>query len=142
MADPGERHRGARLPYFWTKLRPDGPKKNSLRPPPPRLSLGLDDDRPSPPTLTEGLDPPLVGVGKKRKGRKKNKTTTVYRLPLLKLPNLCVVGARFLSKKISALGVHNPERATPTLGLRHGIDRFIFRNNLEPLIPRETPLCL
>ena len=86
MADPGERPRGARLPYFWTKLRPDGPKKNSLRPP-PRLSLGLDDDRPSPPTLTEGLDPPLVGVGKKRKGRKKNKTTTVYRLPLLKLPN-------------------------------------------------------
>ena len=28
--------RGTRLtPYFWTKLRPQGPKKRLLRPPPP-----------------------------------------------------------------------------------------------------------
>ena len=40
--------RGTRLPpYFWTKLRPQGPKKRLLRPPPSPLSQGLDD-RPPP----------------------------------------------------------------------------------------------
>ena len=40
-------------PYFWTKLRPKGPKKNFSRPPPLPLSRGLDDRAPS---LSEGLD--------------------------------------------------------------------------------------
>ena len=48
-------------PYFWTKLRPDGPKKFFWRAPPPRLSRGLDDRPPSPP-LSEGVDPPLSYV--------------------------------------------------------------------------------
>ena len=43
-------------PYFWTKLRPEGPKKIFLETtPPPLLSQGLDDRLP----LSEDLDPPL-----------------------------------------------------------------------------------
>ena len=42
-----------------------------------------------------------VEVGKKRTERKKNKTS-VYGLPLLRLPNLCMVGARFVGKLINA----------------------------------------
>ena len=38
--------RGARPPYFYTKMRPEGPKKNFETAPPP-LSQGLDD-RPTP----------------------------------------------------------------------------------------------
>ena len=30
VADPGERPGEPALPYFWTKLRPEGPKKNSF----------------------------------------------------------------------------------------------------------------
>ena len=37
--------------YFWTKLRPEGRKKNFAPPPhPPHLSKGLDDRQPPPPT--------------------------------------------------------------------------------------------
>ena len=43
--------RGTRPPYFWIKLRPEGPDRA------PHLSKGLDD-RPSPP-LSQGLDPAL-----------------------------------------------------------------------------------
>ena len=42
--------RGARVsPYFWTKLRPEGPDRA------PPLSKGLDDRSP----LSQGLDPAL-----------------------------------------------------------------------------------
>ena len=45
-------------PYFKTKLRPEGPKKIFLRPPP--LSQGMDPPAlPSPP-LSEGLNPTLL----------------------------------------------------------------------------------
>ena len=45
---------GPAPPYFWTKLRAKGPKKNFSRPPPPLpLSRGQDDRTPS---LSEGLD--------------------------------------------------------------------------------------
>ena len=43
--DPGDP--ASPPPYFWTKLRPQGPKKRLLRPPPSPLSQGLDD-RPPP----------------------------------------------------------------------------------------------
>ena len=44
-------------PYFQTKLRREGAKKNIfLSPPPPPLSHGLDDH---PSNLSEGLHPPL-----------------------------------------------------------------------------------
>ena len=39
-------------PYFWTKLRLEGPKKNFLRLPSPLLSQALDD---CPAPLSEGL---------------------------------------------------------------------------------------
>ena len=42
--------RGTLPPYFWTKLRPEGPDRA------PHLSKGLDDH---PPTLSQGLDPAL-----------------------------------------------------------------------------------
>ena len=51
VADPGEGP-----PHFSTKLRPEGPKKFLLRPPPP-LSQGPDD---RPPLLSESLDPQLI----------------------------------------------------------------------------------
>ena len=44
--------RGTLPPYFWTKLRPEGPDHA------PHLSKGLDD-HPPPPTLSQGLDPTL-----------------------------------------------------------------------------------
>ena len=48
VVDPGERA----PPYFWTKLRPKGPKKffgeTAPPPPPPPLSKGLDDPTPTP----------------------------------------------------------------------------------------------
>ena len=34
VADPGEGPRGSTPPYFWTKLRPEGPKKFFLETPP------------------------------------------------------------------------------------------------------------
>ena len=47
---------GARVPpYFWTKMRPEGPKNFFWRPALP-LSQGLDDRAPP---LSEGLDPLL-----------------------------------------------------------------------------------
>ena len=43
VADLGEGPGGAApSPYFWTKLRPEGPKKCFWRPPPSPLSQGLD----------------------------------------------------------------------------------------------------
>ena len=51
MGDPGEEPGGALPSYFWTKLRPEGPKKKFL-------SKGLDDC-PPPHLLSEGLNPPL-----------------------------------------------------------------------------------
>ena len=50
VANPGQ---GLAPPYFWTKLRPKGPKKIFSRPPPLPLSRGQDDRTPS---LSEGLD--------------------------------------------------------------------------------------
>ena len=44
VEDPGL---GAHPPYFWTKLRPNGPKKIFWRRPPPLLFQGLDDLPPS-----------------------------------------------------------------------------------------------
>ena len=44
-------------PYFWTKMRPEEPKKSFLETWPPHLSQGLDDRRP--PSLSEGLDQSL-----------------------------------------------------------------------------------
>ena len=44
--------RGTRPPYFWTKLRPEGPDRAS------HLSKGLDD-HPPPTPLFQGLDPAL-----------------------------------------------------------------------------------
>ena len=44
MADPGEGPGGPGPPsYFWTKLRPEGPKKTFFgdRPPPPSKDLNL-----------------------------------------------------------------------------------------------------
>ena len=49
-------------PFFWTKLRPEGPKKflETAHPPPaPCLRAQGLDDFPSPSPLSEGLDPPL-----------------------------------------------------------------------------------
>ena len=45
VTDPGEGPGGGGLAllYFWTKLRPEGPKKFFPRPPRPLLSKGLDD---------------------------------------------------------------------------------------------------
>ena len=60
--------RGGRpSPYFWTKLRPEEPKKlflrkNFLLRPGPPLSQGLDKRPPPPPPhfpLSKDLDPPL-----------------------------------------------------------------------------------
>ena len=49
----GGSRRGARgtwaSPYFWTKLRPEGPKKFFLGDRPPSLSVGLVDPQPPPP---------------------------------------------------------------------------------------------
>ena len=50
VANPGQ---GLAPPYFWTKLRPKGPKKIFSRPPPLPVSRGPDDRTPS---LSEGLD--------------------------------------------------------------------------------------
>ena len=49
VADPGKGLGGPPPPpYFWTKLRPDGPKKIFWKtPPPPILFQGLDDLPPS-----------------------------------------------------------------------------------------------
>ena len=44
VEDPGL---GAHPPYFWTKLRPDGPKKIFWKTPPALLFQGLDDLPPS-----------------------------------------------------------------------------------------------
>ena len=62
VADPGEwpGERRPPPPYFWTKLRPEGPKKNLGGGPVFPLSKGLDDP-PSPP-LSQGLDPALHTV--------------------------------------------------------------------------------
>ena len=38
---------GACPPYFWAKLRPEGPEKKKILRPPPSLSQGLDDRPPS-----------------------------------------------------------------------------------------------
>ena len=62
--------------HFWTKLRPEGPKKYFGIPPPPPLSKGLDD-RPTPLPLSQGLDPALVIV-------------LYYSFELKKLPQLRV----------------------------------------------------
>ena len=43
VEDPGL---GAHPPYFWTKLRPDGPKKIFWRRPPPPLLFQILDDLP------------------------------------------------------------------------------------------------
>ena len=45
--------------------------------------------------------------------------------------------------KITTTGAHNPERATPILGLCQGAftDRFIFRHILEQFFPRKWNLC-
>jgi len=48
VADPGEGP-----PHFSTKLRPEGPKKFFLRPPPTYLRAPL-------PKLSGGLDPQLI----------------------------------------------------------------------------------
>ena len=48
VVDPGGP--GGPPSYFSTKMRPEGPKKIFLRPPPPPLSQGLDD-RPPPPLI-------------------------------------------------------------------------------------------
>ena len=59
MADPtGGAGEAGSPPYFWTKLRPEGPKNFFLRPPPP-LSQGLGDRPHPPPPLSEALDPSL-----------------------------------------------------------------------------------
>ena len=50
VANPGQ---GPAPPYFWTKLRAKGPKKNFQDRPPLPLSRGQDDRTPS---LSEGLD--------------------------------------------------------------------------------------
>ena len=52
VTDPGK---GASLIFFSIKLRPEGPKKILLDPPP---SLGLDDRSP----FSEGLDRDLDGI--------------------------------------------------------------------------------
>ena len=44
-ADPGEGPGGPASPVFWTKLRPEGPKKKGR---PPSSSQGLDDLPPPP----------------------------------------------------------------------------------------------
>ena len=44
VADPGEGPGGPAPPYFYTKLRPEGPRKNFWDP--PSLSKGLDDRAP------------------------------------------------------------------------------------------------
>ena len=63
VADPGEGPGGGlALLYFWTKLRPEAPKKNFCRPPPTPLSKGLDDRAPP---LSQGLDPALRLFGAK-----------------------------------------------------------------------------
>ena len=51
VAEAGGSRRGAQgaraPPYFWTKLRPEGPKKMFLETtPPPPLCQGLDDRAP------------------------------------------------------------------------------------------------
>ena len=56
VADPGENSPPPHPVYFWTKLRPKGPKKVFLRPPPPFISWSGCPD----PTISEGLDLPLL----------------------------------------------------------------------------------
>ena len=51
--------RGGPPPAFWTKLRPEGPKKCLLKTG-PLLSQGLDDSPPLPPNNSEGVDPSLI----------------------------------------------------------------------------------
>ena len=51
---------GGRPPYFWTKLKPEGPKKIFGETTLPPLSKGLDDR--VPPPLSQGLDPVLKCV--------------------------------------------------------------------------------
>ena len=45
VSDPGKGHAP---PYFWAKLRPEGPEKKCILRPPPSLSQGLDDRPPLP----------------------------------------------------------------------------------------------
>lgn len=61
VADPGEGlgGLGPSLPYFQTKLRPEGPEKKG-RPPP--LSKSLDDRATTPPPQSQSLHPALHGV--------------------------------------------------------------------------------
>ena len=61
----GGSRRGARgtwaSPYFWIKLRPEGPKKFFLGDRPPSLSEGLDDPQPpSPPIPRSGSGTSLL----------------------------------------------------------------------------------
>ena len=56
VADLGEGPGGPGPPYFETKLRPQGPKKFFGDPPP----LIPGSGRPPPSRLSEGLDPPLM----------------------------------------------------------------------------------
>ena len=58
VADPGEGLGGPGPPYFYTKLRPEGPKKMFFWDRPPLFSESGWPD-PSPPPLSEGLVPPL-----------------------------------------------------------------------------------
>ena len=61
VADPGEGPGGPPPPpYFWTKLWPEGPKKNFFLDRPTPLISGSGWPDPPPPTpLSEGLDPPM-----------------------------------------------------------------------------------
>ena len=54
--------KGARPPYFQTKLRPEKPKTNFLEIRPPPLFQALDDRPPPPHPLSWGLDPALLTV--------------------------------------------------------------------------------
>ena len=60
VADPGEGPGGpGPPPYFWTKLRPEGPPIFFFWRLPPLFS-GLRMTATPPPPLSEGLDPPLL----------------------------------------------------------------------------------
>ena len=64
MADLGEGLSGGPgPPYFYTKLRLEGPKKLFFGDRPLHLSQDLDDRPPPPPRLSEDLDPPLLLSG-------------------------------------------------------------------------------
>ena len=63
VADPGEGQGVPGPPYFSTKMRPIGPKKNFLETGPPsylRVWMTGPPNPHPPPPLSEGLDSPLI----------------------------------------------------------------------------------